>query len=104
MHLVRASVALDQPLVFPKAKDRPVVISALASEAARLVGIAFPRLPKTALQPLFLGGSDLKAAGLRAGPEFSAVLDEAARAQWTGRIASRGEARSWLRDRLRRAG
>jgi hypothetical protein len=29
----RASVALDKPLVFPKAKDRPVVITALAMRA-----------------------------------------------------------------------
>jgi predicted nucleic acid-binding protein len=28
-----ASVALDKPLVFPKAKDRPVVITALATRA-----------------------------------------------------------------------
>ena len=31
--LVRASLALDKPLVFPKAKDRPVVITALAVRA-----------------------------------------------------------------------
>lgn len=30
---VRASMALDKPLVFPKAKDRPVVITALAVRA-----------------------------------------------------------------------
>jgi predicted nucleic acid-binding protein len=30
VRFVRASVALDKPLVFPKAKDRPVVITALA--------------------------------------------------------------------------
>ncbi len=30
VRLIRASVALDKPLVFPKAKDRPVVITALA--------------------------------------------------------------------------
>lgn len=33
VRLVRASVALDKPLVFPKAKDRPVVITALAARA-----------------------------------------------------------------------
>jgi tRNA nucleotidyltransferase/poly(A) polymerase len=85
-------------------RDKASPRGELPAETARLVALTFPRLPKTALQPLFLGGSDLKAAGLRAGPEFSAVLDEAARAQWTGRITSRGEARSWLRGRLRRAG
>ncbi len=31
VRLVRTSVALDQPLIFPKAKDRPVVITALAA-------------------------------------------------------------------------
>lgn len=30
VRFVRASLALDKPLVFPKAKDRPVVITALA--------------------------------------------------------------------------
>lgn len=33
VRLVQASVALDKPLVFPKAKDRPVVITALAARA-----------------------------------------------------------------------
>lgn len=30
---VQADLALDKPLVFPKAKDRPVVITALAARA-----------------------------------------------------------------------
>lgn len=33
LRFVQASVALDRPLVFPKAKDRPVVITALAARA-----------------------------------------------------------------------
>ena len=33
VRFVRADVALDRPLVFPKAKDRPVVITALAMRA-----------------------------------------------------------------------
>jgi hypothetical protein len=74
--------------------------TALSPETERLVVLAFPRLPKTALQPLFLGGTDLKAAGLSSGPEFSAVLDEAARAQWAGRIRSRAAALAWLGARL----
>jgi tRNA nucleotidyltransferase (CCA-adding enzyme) len=73
--------------------------TALCSQTARLVALAFPRLPKTALQPLFLDGSDLQAAGLKTGPEFRAVLDEAARAQWAGRIRSRRAALAWLRAR-----
>ncbi len=31
LRFVRASLALDKPLVFPKAKDRPIVITALAA-------------------------------------------------------------------------
>ena len=37
VRFVRASVALDKPLVFPKAKDRPVVITALATRADGLL-------------------------------------------------------------------
>jgi len=33
VRLVRTIVTLDKPLVFPKAKDRPVVITALAARA-----------------------------------------------------------------------
>jgi len=33
VRFVRASVTLDRPLVFPKAKDRPVLITALAVRA-----------------------------------------------------------------------
>jgi predicted nucleic acid-binding protein len=37
IRFVRADVALDKPLVFPEAKDRPVVITALASRAVWLL-------------------------------------------------------------------
>lgn len=37
LHLVRADVALDKPLVLDKAKDRPVVITALATRSAWLL-------------------------------------------------------------------
>ncbi len=37
LQFIRASVALDRPLVFPKAKDRPVVITALAARAEWLL-------------------------------------------------------------------
>jgi hypothetical protein len=37
LRLVRASLALDKPLVFAKAKDRPVVITALATRAEWLL-------------------------------------------------------------------
>lgn len=35
--LTRASMVLDRPLVFPKAKDRPVVITALAARCGWLL-------------------------------------------------------------------
>jgi hypothetical protein len=35
--IYRLRLALDKPLVFPKAKDRPVVISALAAHCAWLL-------------------------------------------------------------------
>lgn len=37
LRFVRTSVTLDKPLVFPKAKDRPVVITALACRAQWLL-------------------------------------------------------------------
>ena len=37
VRFVRATLALDKPLVFPKAKDRPVVITALAARCAWLL-------------------------------------------------------------------
>ncbi len=37
VQLVRTSVSLDKPLVFAKAKDRPVVITALAARAEWLL-------------------------------------------------------------------
>jgi len=39
VRFVRASVALDKPLVFPKAKDRPVVIAALAVRSDWLLNL-----------------------------------------------------------------
>ncbi|HAM35524.1 MAG TPA: hypothetical protein DEB40_01825 [Elusimicrobia bacterium] len=74
----------------------------LPPESSRMLALAFPRLPKTALQPLFLSGDDLQAAGLEPGPEFRSLLDAAAKAQWQGRISSRGQALKWLGGRLRR--
>ncbi|MBI5240818.1 MAG: CCA tRNA nucleotidyltransferase [Elusimicrobia bacterium] len=75
-----------------KASPRTV----LEPEVRSLAALAFPRLPAAALKPLFLKGADLHAAGLTPGPSFSAVLDEAARSQWSGRIASRAQAMKWL--------
>ena len=75
--------------------------TALADGVARIVALARPGLPRAALKPLFLDGHDLQAAGLKPGPEFRAILDEAARCQWAGKISSRGQALKWLGLKLR---
>ena len=79
-------------LIKEKASSR----TALAPQVARIVSLACPRLPSSALKPLFLRGEDLKAAGLKPGPRFKDILDAVARLQWEGRIRSRRDALSWL--------
>jgi tRNA nucleotidyltransferase (CCA-adding enzyme) len=71
----------------------------LASETAAIVREAVGGLKPAALKPAFLTGRDLRAAGLVPGPEFARILEEAARAQWLGRIATRAGALAWLRRR-----
>jgi len=70
--------------------------SRLASAAARR---AFPGLPGAALKPAFLRGSDLIKLGRKPGPEFHAVLDEAARLQRLGELKTRAAAVAWLKKR-----
>jgi tRNA nucleotidyltransferase (CCA-adding enzyme) len=60
---------------------------------------AFPRLPSVALKPCFLGGADLIKLGLKPGPDFSGVLDEAARLQRLGKLKTRAAALAWLSRR-----
>jgi tRNA nucleotidyltransferase (CCA-adding enzyme) len=79
-----------------KASPRGVV----SPETKAMVSAALPRLSRAALKPLFITGADLSSAGLKPGPEFRAVLDEAARRQWTGGISSRSQALRWLARRL----
>ncbi|MDD5657611.1 MAG: hypothetical protein PHF00_10205 [Elusimicrobia bacterium] len=69
-------------------------------ETGSIVAAALPDLPPAALEPVFLTGGDLAAAGLKPGPEYRRILDEAARAQWSGRLVSRPEALRWLAGRL----
>ena len=59
---------------------------------------ALPRLPKPALAPCFLAGSDLIALDLKPGPSFHKLLDEAARLQRKGKLASRAAALRWLKS------
>ena len=74
---------------------------ALTALARKLLAHKFPRLPAGALQPLWLRGEDLKAAGIPEGNRFAQLLSAAAKAQWSGEIFSPGSAQRWLRERLR---
>jgi hypothetical protein len=89
---IQSALSLCRRKASPRAVLEPGV--------SRLVALAFPRLPKAALRPLFLRGADLQAAGIAPGPAFRSILDAAARAQWAGEIASRGQASEWLERRL----
>jgi tRNA nucleotidyltransferase/poly(A) polymerase len=70
--------------------------AAPAEPAAAAVRRAFPRLPAAALKPCFLRGADLIKRGRKPGPDFHAILDEAARFQRLGRFKTRAAALAWL--------
>ena len=70
--------------------------SPLAAAAARR---AFPKLAAVALKPCFLRGADLLKLGRKPGPEFQAILDEAARLQRAGKLMTRVAALAWLKRR-----
>jgi hypothetical protein len=61
---------------------------------------AFPKLPAAALKPCFLSGGDLIKSGLKPGPAFHEILDEAARLQRLGEIKARPAALAWLKKRV----
>ena len=67
--------------------------------AAAAVRRAFPGLASAALKPCFVRGADLIKLGRAPGPEFHAVLDEAAHLQRLGRLKTRAAARAWLARR-----
>jgi tRNA nucleotidyltransferase (CCA-adding enzyme) len=67
--------------------------------AAAAVRRAFPKLSAAALKPCFVRGADLIKLGRKPGPEFHAVLDEAARLQRLGKLKTRAAARAWLTRR-----
>lgn len=72
----------------PRAEPEPVVGAAVRR--------FLPGLPPAALKPCFLTGADLIAAGLKPGPTFHALLDDAARLQRLGKLKTRAAARAWL--------
>lgn len=96
-HALRGRLEETLSLAFsgrsPRAKPGPA--------AAAAVRRAFPRLPPAALKPCFLSGKDLIARGLRPGPAFHDVLDEAARLQRLGKLKTKASARAWLKSRSR---
>jgi tRNA nucleotidyltransferase/poly(A) polymerase len=89
----RLHAALD--LAFSDASPRTEP-DPLAAQAALRVS---PGLPPAALKPCFLQGADLLAKGLKPGPEFAVLLDEAARLQRAGALKSRAAALKWLAAR-----
>lgn len=74
----------------PRTAPEPLVLSA----ARRFL----PKLPPAALKPCFLTGADLIALGLKPGPAFHALLDEAARLQRRGALKARAAALAWLKN------
>lgn len=75
----------------PRAALDPLVREAVAH--------AFPDMTPAALKPCFVGGADLIARGLKPGPPFHEILDEAARLQRRGELKSRAAALAWLKKR-----
>ncbi|MFH2204247.1 MAG: hypothetical protein ABIJ96_14100 [Elusimicrobiota bacterium] len=61
----------------------------------------FPDLPASAFGPLFVGGADLRRAGLAPGEAYARWLERAARRQWRGADRRRFEARAWLKESLK---
>ena len=74
----------------PRTPLSPAVLAAVRRAA--------PKLPAAALKPCFLTGADLIAAGMKPGPSFHAVLDEAARLQRAGKLKARPAALRWLKS------
>jgi tRNA nucleotidyltransferase/poly(A) polymerase len=70
--------------------------AAPSKPAADAVRRAFPKLSSVALKSCFLRGVDLIKLGRKPGPEFHAVLDEAARLQRLGKLKTRPVALAWL--------
>ncbi|WP_164928784.1 CBS domain-containing protein [Gloeobacter violaceus] len=50
-------------------------------------------------EPPLVGGDDLKALGLKPGPDFRKILDDATTAQLAGKLVDREGALAWLQDR-----
>jgi tRNA nucleotidyltransferase (CCA-adding enzyme) len=94
-HHLRAQLHDALTLAFsdksPRTSPSPLVSGAVRRAVARLA--------PAALKPCFVRGSDLIKLGLKPGPPFHEILDEAARLQRRGRLKTRAAALSWLKTR-----
>lgn len=97
LHLERPlSLALQRALeIFGEKASPREELPALAREVLIRFGA-----PVYGLKPLWIGGEDLKKAGLAPGKSYRDILDRAARAQWKGRFSSRRQALAWLKEVL----
>jgi tRNA nucleotidyltransferase (CCA-adding enzyme) len=86
------------------AKEKAAPRSKLPEVARQALALHLPRLPKKALEPLLVGGEDLKKLGLPPGKEYSRLLSLAARAQWAGNFKDRSGALKWLKKAASGAG
>ncbi len=96
-HAHHRRVFLQDALSLAFSEQSPRLIAAPAVMAA--VRRFLPKLPPAALKPCFLNGADLIADGLKPGPQFRQLLDEASRLQRGGALKTRPAARAWLRKR-----
>ncbi|MBI2363163.1 MAG: CCA tRNA nucleotidyltransferase [Elusimicrobia bacterium] len=88
------SAALSAALKAAKTAATPA--QALPEAATRILRLALPRLPKAALGPRLVTGTELLAVGLTPGPVFAKLLCEAASLQWKGALRTKAQARAWL--------
>ncbi len=79
--------------VFDAQKSPAAPLSALQESIVRAM---CPGLKRTALEPCFVKGRDLKDLGI-SGRKISSAMDHVSKLQWSGRIASREEALSLLK-------
>lgn len=94
-HALRSQLHETLALAFsekaPRSKPAPL--------AAKAVARAFPKLKPAALKPVFLTGGDLIKQGMKPGPAFHEIIDEAAKLQRAGKLKDRAASLGWLKKR-----
>lgn len=95
-------VSQELLLVMRMVKEKKSPAKPLPALTRALLETHLKGLPEIALEPLLLGGEDLKRLGLRPGKEFSRVLGEAAEAQWRGEFYQKAGALAWVKRLLRK--